>query len=152
MKPQVKHTVVNRKHFSIAATACPESPSGGMTPTITSKGSFQLSSNTFQNILRIPFSPPPLPSSGEFFHFFLHTVYAFQETRPWLWALTMSIWISQVVQHYSSASALLRRLWSALWFRHGPHTCLVSQLNALSNSCMCLHVLLLCICFFTLYL
>ncbi|CAM4380719.1 unnamed protein product [Leuciscus chuanchicus] len=46
------------------ATACSESPSRGKTPTITSQGSFQLSSNTFQNILRIPFRPLPLPSSG----------------------------------------------------------------------------------------
>ncbi|XP_067237971.1 MHC class II transactivator [Chanodichthys erythropterus] len=46
------------------ASTCSESPSSEKTPTITSQGSVHLSSNTFQNILSIPFSPPPLPSSG----------------------------------------------------------------------------------------
>ncbi|XP_016369792.1 uncharacterized protein LOC107709713 [Sinocyclocheilus rhinocerous] len=46
------------------ATAWPESPSNGRPPNITPESSFHLSSNPFQHVLRIPFSPPLLPPSG----------------------------------------------------------------------------------------
>ncbi|XP_050962092.1 MHC class II transactivator isoform X1 [Labeo rohita] len=48
-----------------ATPPCPESPSAnGRSPTITPDSSFHLSSSPFQHVLRIPFSPPLLPSSG----------------------------------------------------------------------------------------
>ncbi|KAG1967765.1 MHC class II transactivator [Pimephales promelas] len=56
------------------ATACTESPSRGITPTIPSQGSFQLSSNTIQNILHIPFRHLPLPSSGGSALQFIHNI------------------------------------------------------------------------------
>ncbi|XP_016134944.1 uncharacterized protein [Sinocyclocheilus grahami] len=46
------------------ATAWPKSPSNGRPPNITPESSFLLSSNPFQHVLRIPLSPPLLPSSG----------------------------------------------------------------------------------------
>lgn len=103
MKLQVKHNVVNRKHFSIAATTCSESPSSEKTPTITSQGSFHLSSNTFQNILSIPFSPPPLPSSGEFcifsFILYMHFKKLGLGFDHWLWVFETLRWFSTTVQH-----------------------------------------------------
>jgi len=70
-----------KKHVSVTATACTESPSRGITPTIPSQGSFQLSSNTIQNILHIPFRHLPLPSSGEFYRFYFHIVHAFKKKK-----------------------------------------------------------------------
>ncbi|XP_058625307.1 MHC class II transactivator isoform X2 [Onychostoma macrolepis] len=53
-----------RRKRNKKATKYPESPSNGKTATITPESSFHLSSNPFQHVLHIPFSPSLLPSSG----------------------------------------------------------------------------------------
>ncbi|XP_067270731.1 MHC class II transactivator isoform X2 [Pseudorasbora parva] len=88
------------------ATACLESPSRG-SALITSEGSFQLSSNTLQNIVRIPFSHHPLPSSGGSALQFFQSICPF---TPPLISTVVPTWPTYVLvspQHVSPGTQIL---------------------------------------------